>query len=453
MIGPARVAAYEILRAVSSERADLPAAVAAARARLADPRDAALAADIAVGVQRWRNALDHVVAAAAGRPLAKLDPEVVDILRLSAYQLLHLTRVPAAAVVDDAVNLARRARKGSAAGLVNAVLRRLSRERRNLPLPPRPPDARDRDAAVRYLSVTLSHPAWLVERWLDRLGFERTEAWLRFDNAPAPLTLRPNPFRTTRAALLAALEGAGVAARPGRFAPDALIVDDWTHLHEVASELYSIQDEASQLVTLAAGPRPGLRVLDTCASPGGKAMALAAAMGGQGLLVAADVRERRIALLRRTLAASGAPNVRILQTDLRRPLPVPAVFDTVLVDAPCSGLGALRRDPDIRWRRHADDLARLAAAQALMIRHAADAVAPGGRLVYATCSSEPEENDAIVDGLLAERPAFRAVDLRRDAWLPGAVVDDRGRLRTEPDRHDLEAFFAAALERVRRAEL
>ena len=176
MISPARVAAYETLRAVSAGGADLPSAFAVARAGLVDERDRALAAEIAAGVQRWRAALDHVIAAFARRPLAKLDPEIVDILRLSAYQLLHLTRVPASAVVHDAVNLVRRAGKTSAAGFVNAVLRQISRQRDGLPLPPRPQEAGDRAAALDYLSITLSHPRWLAARWLDRLGFEAAEA-------------------------------------------------------------------------------------------------------------------------------------------------------------------------------------------------------------------------------------------------------------------------------------
>ncbi len=448
MIGPARVAAYEIVRAVSDARADLPAALAAARADLVDPRDRALAAEIATGVERWRNALDYVIARTARRPSSQLDPEVLDILRLGAYQLLHLTRVPAAAVVDDAVDLAKRAGKRSASGLVNAVLRQISRRRHALSLPPRPGATGDRPAVLRYFSITLSHPEWLAGRWLDRLGFERAEAWLRFNNTPAPLTLRRNPFRVSEAALVESLEASGVRVHRGAVARDALIVDEGTPLRDLPVGPYFVQDEASQLVPLAAGREPGSLVLDACASPGGKSTALAAAMSGRGLLVAADVRPRRIELLRQTVMASGAPNIRIVQADLLRPLPFPAVFDCVFVDAPCSGLGTLRRDPDIRWRRRPEDLVRLAAAQRAMLDHAAAVVAPGGRLVYATCSSEPEENDEVVDGWLARATAFRAVDLRTASPLPAAVVDGRGRLRTAPDVHGLEVFFAAALERI-----
>ncbi len=461
MIAPARVAAYEILSAVSAGRADLPAAIAHARSTLIDDRDRALAAEIATGVERWRAALDHLIAHFSRRPIDRLDAEVVAILRLSVYQLLHLTRVPASAIVDDAVNLTGKAGKRSASGLVNAVLRALSRTRHALPLPPRPPvrssdlrdvntRATDRGAALEYLSVTLSHPRWLVERWYDRLGFDATERWLQFNNAPAPLTLRVNRLKTTAPELAARLAQEEVMVKPGTFAPDALIVEHGHPLRGSLAEggLFVVQDEASQLVALLAGARPGARVLDTCASPGGKTTALAAAMNGRGLLVACDVRGRRMDLLRRTIALTGARAARLVQADVLAPLPFSPTFDCVLVDAPCSGLGILRRDPDIRWRRREEDLAPLAAAQHVMLRHAADVVAPGGRLIYATCSSEPEENEAVASAFLAASPAFALVDLHRDdAALPAAVVDRNGHLRTCPHVHGLEAFFGAVFTR------
>jgi 16S rRNA (cytosine967-C5)-methyltransferase len=459
VIGPARVAAFEILRALRSGRADLPTALASTRAALADARDQALAADIATGVQRWRAALDHVIAAFSKRPLERLDPEVVDILRLSLYQLLHLTRVPVSAAVDDAVDLVRRAKKTSAAGFVNAVLRSVSRQRTNLPLPPRPDDPLrgnafgeaddpDRVAALAYLSITLSHPRWLVSRWLDRYGFAATERWLMFNNTPAAMTLRVNRLKVTVEALAARLDDEDVRVSHGRFAPDALIVEEGAALRTTAAAegAFFVQEEASQLVALLASDRPGLRVLDACASPGGKTTAIAAATGG-GLVVACDVRGRRMDLLRRTVLGSGATNVRLVQADLLQPLPFRAPFDCVLVDAPCSGVGTLRRDPDIRWRRREEDLPALAAAQRAMLGHAADQVAPAGRLIYATCSSEPEENDGVVDAFLGERPDFTPVDAHSIGSLPAAVVGTDGRFRTLPHVHGLEAFFGAVLQR------
>ncbi|MEP6919188.1 MAG: transcription antitermination factor NusB, partial [Acidobacteriota bacterium] len=221
MIAAARIAAYEVLRAVNSGRSDLPAALAKVRPRLDDERDRALAGEIATGTLRWQGAFDVVISAFSGRAASKLDPEVLDVLRMTAFQLLHLDRVPASAAVNDAVNLVRKEGKKSAAGLVNAVLRRISRERSRLPLPARPGNpAADRAASLAYLSSTLSHPEWLAARWLDRYGFEAAEAWTLFNNQPAALTLRTNSLRTTREALAAALAAAGVDAEPARFAPN-----------------------------------------------------------------------------------------------------------------------------------------------------------------------------------------------------------------------------------------
>jgi 16S rRNA (cytosine967-C5)-methyltransferase len=452
MIAPARVAVFDVLRAVHTGSNDLPGAIAAARARLNDDRDRALATDIATGVERHRNLLDHLIAHYAKRSIERLDAEVLEILRLSAYQLLHLTRVPASAVVHDAVQLARRAGKSSAAGFVNAVLRQLSRKRNALPLPSRPSDSADREAAVRYLTITGSHPAWLAERWLDRLGLDKAEAWVRFNNEAAPLTLRANTAQTSAITLRATLDSAGLTTHAGRFAPDAVVIDGG-QLSDAAVDAaaYVIQDESSQLVTLLAGASPGPRLLDTCAAPGGKTTAFAGTLAPTGgLVVACDVRDRRVALLRRVIATAGLDNVRVVQADAAAGLPFDQRFATVVVDAPCSGLGTLRRDPDIKWRRAATDLPRLAAAQRAMLNQAARAVAPGGRLVYATCSTEPEENEAIVDAFLASAHDFTPLDARRaHPQLPSSVVDGRGHLRTTPDEHGLEGFFGAVFERSR----
>ena len=436
MIAPARVAAFEVLRAVSAGRVDLGTALAQVRSRLADDRDRALAGEIATGTLRWQGAFDHVIGAFANRPLRKLDPEVLDILRLTIFQLLYLDRIPASAAVKDAVDLTGKAGKRSASGLVNAVLRRVSREREHLPLPVRPENVTLRDAAIAYLSTTLSHPAWLVSRWMDRYGFEAAEAWARFNNAPAALTVRANPFKTTRDALRARLAEQGVETKAGARAPDALVVLAGNPLATTLDEdgWFVVQDEASQLVGAFAGARPGERVLDVCASPGGKTTAMAAAMEGQGQLLASDVRGRRVRLLARTVQRSGAPNIRMVQADATSPLPFGAVFDRVLLDAPCSGLGTIRRDPDIRWRRREEDLEALARAQLVMATHAAAALKPGGALIYSTCSSEPEENESVVEAFLSAHPAFRLV---------------AEPLRTRPDRDHLEAFFAAMLVKTK----
>jgi 16S rRNA (cytosine967-C5)-methyltransferase len=447
MAAPARVAAYDALGATTADEVDLPAALARSRERLADARDRALAADIVNGTLRWQRSVDFLIERLAKRPLSKIDTEVLTILRLSVYQLLHLDRVPAAAVVDDAVKLTRYARKASAAAFTNAVLRALLRQRNRLPLPPRP-DTADRGAALAYLGITHSHPDWLVARWLDRYGFDAAERWVRFNNETPRLTLRVNTLRAHRSDVAAALAAEDIDTEPTPFAPDGLVVTDGNPLTTPAAGTFLVQDEASQLVPLTVGARPGELVLDLCASPGGKTLALAADMCGSGLLVASDVRARRVRLLADTVRTAGAGGVRLVHVPGSGALPFASRFDRVLVDAPCSGLGTIRRDPDIRWRRSESDLAIFARDQLALLARAANVVRPGGRLVYATCSSEPEENDAVVGAFLARHDDFVRFDLR--GHTPRSIAslfDERGSLRTLPFAHGLEAFFAAALVR------
>ncbi len=454
MIAPARLAAYRTLLAVEAGTADLADALARARIPLADDRDRALAGEIAAGTLRWQGAFDRVISAFAGRPIARLDREVLTVLRLSAFQLLNLDRVPAAAVVDDAVELVRKAGKGSAAGFVNALLRRVSRERSRLPLPPAPPAASDRAAALDYLETTLSHPRWLAARWMDRYGYDAAVSWLTFNNRPAPLTIRANTLRIARDALAARLRGAGVETEPTAFAIDGLIVRSGNPLlTPVAREgLFVVQDEASQLVGSFVGAAPGEVVFDACASPGGKTTQMAAAMGDKGRIVAADIRGRRLELLARAVQDSTARCIQVIRADAREGLPfLDGVFDAVLVDAPCSGLGTVRRDPDIRWRRQETELPALASRQVDMMERAARVLKPGGHLVYATCSSEPEENEQAVDAFRSRHPEF-ALDPPR-AFVENvtltSTLDETGFLRTVPFTHGLEAFFAARLVKTR----
>lgn len=450
MIAPARIAAYEVLRRVSGGQTELATALARLRDALTDERDRALATDIAVGTMRWRGALDALITHVTKRAPERLDPEVLDILRLSAYQLLHLTRVPASAVVDDAVNLTKKVGKKSASGLVNAVLRAISRQRSTQTLPARPEGDAERGVTLDYLATTLSHPRWLAERWLDRMGLDRAESWLRFNNAPAPLTLRVVPNAGARDAVLASLIARGIDARPATYSPAGILLERGSLPAEFHSEELVVQDEASQVVALLAGTTPGPLVLDTCAAPGGKATAIASTLLDGEKLVACEKRDRRIALLRRTIAATGANRICVVQADATRALPFQPVFSTVFVDAPCSGLGTLRRDPDIRWRRTLADLPSLATTQRTMLENAGAVVRPGGRLVYATCSSEPEENEDVARAFLTEHRDFQLVpaSAAHPAISPD-LVDADGFLRTEPDRHGLELFFGAVFERAR----
>jgi 16S rRNA (cytosine967-C5)-methyltransferase len=451
MIASARRAAFDALRAVEAGRSDLPTALAHARRSLSDPRDQALAAEIATGTLRWRGALDAVLARHVTRPLDRLDVRVLDTLRLGAYQLLYLDRVPPHAVIHDAVEIVRRAGVTSAAGLVNAALRAVQRDRTRPSWPPDPGPEGSREAQVEFISVTMSHPRWLADRWIERVGFHNARAWAAFNNERAPLTLRVNTLAGTRASLVRALADAGVHVESTRFAPDGLIVRAGNPLSTPLAESgrFFVQDEASQVVATMTLARPGERVLDACASPGGKTTAMSAMMADQGLIAAVDLRPRRLALLSRTVATSRACRIARVRADVTKPLPFDQVFDLALLDAPCSGLGTIRRDPEIRWRRTLADLPRLADTQVSMLRRVSEVVRPGGRLVYATCSSEPEENDEVVDRFLTAQPEFEPVERRAlEATLPPGVlslVDADGRLRPRPWRDGLEPFFAAIL--------
>ena len=446
MIAPARRAAFDALGAVAGGRADLDGAIELARRHINDSRDESLLRELVTGTLRWQGAIDAVVAPLCRVALTRLDLEVLTALRLGTYQLLYLDRVPPSAVVDDAVALVRAAKKSSATGLVNAVLRKIARGERGTP----PPDADDADGAEATARVT-SHPVWLVRRWLERRSREDVDAWLAFNNTPAPMTLRVNPLvAPDRAVVAAALAEHGVATEACRYAPWGLVVLDGNPLGTppFTSGACFLQDEGSQLAALVAPVRPGARVLDVCASPGGKTLAYVAAAGPAGFVVAADVRARRVRLLADTVARAHA-RAAIVHLDDRAALPFLGGFDVVAVDAPCSGLGTLRRDPDIKWRRTSGDLGRFAAGQLDLLKRASAVVRPGGCMAYTTCSSEPDENTDVVTRVLEVAPAFalRPVAVGPDAAALAACSDAAGQLVTDPVRHGLECYFGAVLVR------
>lgn len=431
-----RARAARVLAAVEAREDTLGAAVDRARHDLADDRDRGLLLELTAGVCRWRGALDALIAACSARPLDRIDPLVLATLRLAVYQLRWLDRIPPHAVVHEAVDAARELVNPRAGGFVNGILR--SYLRQPPALPARPGPAGTRRQQLTYLSITCSHPRWLVARWLDRVGFDATEAWCAFNNAAPTVTVRTRGAGGDAVSWLAQFD---MAAARCAMVPEMARLEPGTFgkLPVVARDGLAVQDEGSALVAHAAGATPGSRVLDLCGSPGGKSVVMWSDMQQTGTLVAADLRPARVALLRTTLAAAGVPAA-IVRLDARADLPFGADFDTVLVDAPCSGLGTLRRDPDVRWAVELGDLPGFADTQRRILACAADTVRPGGRLVYATCSSEPDENDAVVDGFLATDVRFT-----REPWTgPGA---DAGVLRTLPPRDALDAFFAVRLRR------
>jgi len=390
--------------------------------------DRALATRLVYGVLSWRLRLDHTIAAFSHRRIEDLDRPLPNILRIGLYQLCFLDRVPSYAAVHSAVDLVPRALR-HAGGLVNAILRRASREGMATASLP---NANDR------LAIELSHPAWLVKLWIDELGAEEAFALMRSDNEALRTTLRALVDRETA---LRNIRERGVEADPGRYAPQAIRSSTALVLPGICVP----QGEASQLVALLVGARPGERILDACAAPGGKTAYLAQTVGPAGSVTAIDAApgaERRI----RSLLELCGVRARIVEDTVEN-VPVNEPYDAVLVDAPCSGLGTLREHPEIRWRRTPADLVDFAQRQSRILGSAAKHVRPGGRLVYATCTLTRAENDEIVDAFLAGTPGFAADAPENVDPAPRALLDEDCRMRTYPHRHDTAGFFAARLVR------
>ncbi|HSB74272.1 MAG TPA: transcription antitermination factor NusB, partial [Terriglobales bacterium] len=402
--------------------------------------DHALCTELVMGVLRWRSVLDAGVAQASSQPVEKLDPEVLIALRLGAYQLGWLERVPARAAIYESVELVKKARKRSATGFVNALLRKLAAE--PAALRPRLPA----EASAGGLAAAWAHPEWLAARWIEQYGWERAARICAYDQQVPAAAIR---LRAPGAE--EELRQAGIELLPGAFLADARRVEggDITRTAAFREGRIAIQDEASQLVAALVGH--GRRLLDCCAAPGGKT-AILADRNPDSQVVAAELHPRRARLLRRLAPAE---NVQVIAADARA-LPLAGEFDRALADVPCSGTGTLARNPEIKWRLQPRDLSDLHIRQIAIAGSALAQLAPGGRLVYATCSLEPEENQDVVEELLRV-PGIRLLDCRSElnsmrergelVWQELESILDGPFLRTLPGVHPCDGFFAAILEK------
>ncbi len=404
-------------------------------------RDIALATELVYGTLRWQRYLDWILGPHSRRRLESLDARVRVLLRMAAYQIAFLERVPSFAAVSDAVALA--PRTPGVTAFVNAVLRSFARRgvREREPAPPRDP--------LEALATRCSFPTWIAERWVLRFGRPDAEALMGAMNERPPLTLRANTLRISRDALAARLTAEeGLAWRPTQWAPEGLVVGpggapaSWGAF---ADGSFVVQDEASMLVARLLEPRPGETIADVCAAPGTKTTHLAELMQNRGRVLAFDPQPGRLERVREAAARLGITIVEPVEGTVEvLALRFRAACDGVLVDAPCSNLGVLRRNPDAKWRRQPADLATNAERQGRILDAAATLVKPGGRLVYATCSLEPEENDEVVKTFLAARPDF-AMDPPPGFPVP---LDADGALRCLPHRHGTDGFTAVRFRRA-----
>ena len=403
------------------------------------PADAGLCSRIVYGVIQNETLLDFYLSGFCSQRLDHLQPPLADVLRIGAYQILFLDRVPDNAAVHTSVELAKGAGRGQAAGLVNAVLRRLCREKENLPAVPNQDEA-------RYLSIRYSHPKWLVKRLLALLGREGTEAFLACGNSQPPAAAQVNTCRCSAEEAVRALEAEGIKAERHPWMPDCLLLrgtGDMERLKAFRDGMIYIQDPAARLAVLAAELRPGGRVLDVCAAPGGKSFAAAIAMGDRGEIVACDLHENKLKRIREGAARLGLTSIRAEAADGRifREKWRDA-FDLVLVDAPCSGLGILRKKPDIR-RKKADGLFSLPVIQSAILENAARYVRPGGTLLYSTCTILPEENEEVTGAFLGTRPDFS----RERFSLPSPIGTVEGQATLWPHLHETDGFYICRMTR------
>lgn len=414
------------------------------------PRDRGLVTELVNGTIRMKKHLDWVLDLFLASKQRKLERKVYVILIMSIYQLLFLERVPSYAVINEAVEMTRSEGKG-ASGLVNGLLRNVDRNRGQITYPD---PSRDQ---VSYLAVFYSHPEWMVSRWIGRYGYEDTRKLLAFNNQSPPLTVRVNRLKTNVSELAALFDEEGVKAGVGKIPDTSLLLESTpgplSELRSYRDGLFYIQGESTMLIPLCLAPKPGSLVYDFCCGVGGKTTHLAELMGDRGKITAFDLYRHKLELLELNCRRLGISIVESRQGDLFDQVPELAEADAVLLDAPCSGLGVLRSRADLRWRKKEEDIALMSELQSRMLEQVARTVRPGGKLLYSTCSLEPEENEELVERFVAKHRDFEFVNLDEalelNPWLnTGGNAAGNGYLTVFPPRHQADGMFMALLRRI-----
>jgi 16S rRNA (cytosine967-C5)-methyltransferase len=419
-------------------------------ATFAARQDRALFNALVYGVLRWRARLDRVISHFSSMRPAKIDPKVMNILRLGLFQIIYLDRIPASAAVDTSVELAKTVAAPWIAGFVNALLRNAADRRLSVPFPDLEKEP------VRALASTKSFPSWLIKRWLDRFGTETVAALCDALNSIPPISMRTNTLKTSRINLIHALEDSLEKVEPGVYTMQAVRGfnprESIPKLEAFKRGWFQVQDEAAQLVSLLLNPQPGEKILDACAGLGGKTGHIAQLMKDKGHIVAMDKDAARLSRLESEMNRLGVTIVSIRQKDLNnsfRPSEHEG-FDRVLLDAPCSGLGVLRRNPDIKWVASKKNLKPYAERQMRFLENLARLVKPSGVLVYAVCSIEPEENEAVVKAFLKKHPDY--VTEKDYGKLPArllALIKSDGSFKTHPHLLEMDGFFMTRLKRLK----
>ena len=403
--------------------------------------ESALCANLTYGVLQHRAYLDFLIGSFSSRPVNKLTPQVLDALRLGAYQLVFLTRIPHSAAVNETVELVKKNGNPGAVGYANGVLRALQRSLNGLPQVPR-------DNDLDYLSVRYSHPKWFVGKMNKRLGFAGCEALLQANNTPAPVTARVNTLKTGREALLERFAQLEIAARPHPHLENAILFDNMKGVlqsAELKQGLFYIQDIASQLCVEALAPRPGETVFDLCAAPGGKSMLAAQMMDDKGSLLSMDLHPHKSDLIAQNAEKYGITCLQTVPSDASvRKDALVGRADAIICDVPCSGMGVIRKKPDVRYK-DGDHIKVLPPLQLSILENAGSYLKPGGRLVYSTCTVLKEENEAVVERFLAAHPEFSPEPLD----LPGIGRMEEGMLTLWPHIHGTDGFFMAKLVKAR----
>lgn len=439
-VSTARDTALEVLTQISSANAWSDGSLKRTIARNGlDSRDAALATRICYGVIQNRMLLDYYIGCYCTQRPNHLEPVILNILRIGAYQILFMDKIPHRAAVNEAVEMVKRHGRPRAAGLVNAVLRKFVTNWLDMPALPE-------DSRVSWLSLRYSHPKWLVQRLIAEIGEEETEKFLQCNNEIAPVTIQTNRLKLADEDLEKELRSAGVAAERHPWLEGCFQISGTGDLESMAAFReghFMVQDAAARLAAMAAQPRPDGRVLDVCAAPGGKSFALAIDMGDRGDILACDIHPHKLKLLESGAQRLGIRSVRTALADAREPHAAwEGQADLVIADVPCSGLGIIRKKPDIRYK-NPDELAKLPDIQRAILANAATYIRPGGTLIYSTCTVLRAENEAVTDDFLNGHP-----DFAREAFaLPGPIGVVNGQITLWPQRHGTDGFYICRMRR------